>query len=125
MKGSDVMSAPKIFESEYKFCLILWENEPIKSPELAEICKEKLGWSKTTTYTVIKRLRDRGVVKSEDTVVTSLISKDAAQMAEIDELMLKKFDGSISAFVAAFSRYQRLTDSEISEIRRIIDEGEK
>lgn len=119
------MSTPKIFESEYKFCLILWENEPIKSPELAEICKEKLGWSKTTTYTVIKRLRDRGVVKSEDTVVTSLISKDAAQMAEIDELMLKKFDGSISAFVAAFSKYQKLTDSEISEIRRIIDEGEK
>lgn len=119
------MSTPKIFESEYKFCLILWENEPIKSPALAEICKEKLGWSKTTTYTVIKRLRDRGVVKSEDTVVTSLISKDAAQMAEIDELMLKKFDGSISAFVAAFSKYQKLTANEISEIRRIIDEGEK
>ena len=66
------MSTPKIFESEYKFCLILWENEPIKSPELAEICKEKLGWSKTTTYTVIKRLRDRGAVKSEVKIVSEI-----------------------------------------------------
>ena len=72
------MSAPKIFESEYKFCLILWENEPISSRKLSELCNERLGWSKTTTYTVIKRLSDRGVVKNENTVVTSLVSKEEA-----------------------------------------------
>ena len=60
------MPTPKIFESEYRFCLILWENEPIKSTELARLCKQKLDWSKTTTYTVIKRLSDRGVVKNEE-----------------------------------------------------------
>ena len=75
------MNVPKIFESEYRFCLILWENEPVTSRELSEICKERLGWSKTTTYTVIKRLSDRGVVKNENTIVTSLVSKEEAQRA--------------------------------------------
>lgn len=115
------MTAPKIFESEYRFCLILWECEPISSRELSEICKERLGWSKTTTYTVIKRLGDRGVLKNENTIVTSLISKQEAEIAEIDELMRKKFNGSLPAFIAAFARHQKLNDEEIEEIRKIID----
>ncbi|MBQ7857075.1 MAG: BlaI/MecI/CopY family transcriptional regulator [Oscillospiraceae bacterium] len=116
------METPKIFESEYRFCLILWEHEPIRSTELAKLCKERLGWSKTTTYTVIKRLSDRGVVKSEDAIVTSLISKEEAQLSELDELMEKKFEGSLPAFIAAFARRQSLTQEEILEIRRIIGE---
>lgn len=119
------MSTPKIFESEYRFCLILWENEPVSSRELSELCKEKLGWSKTTTYTVIKRLSDRGVLKNENTVVTSLVSKDEAQVSEIDELMEKKFEGSIPAFIAAFARSRKLSDKEIAEIRQIIEQGGK
>lgn len=115
------MTAPKIFESEYRFCLILWEYEPISSRELSEICKERLGWSKTTTYTVIKRLGDRGVLKNENTIVTSLISKQEAEIAEIDELMRKKFNGSLPAFIAAFARHQKLNDEEIEEIRKIIN----
>ena len=115
------MSAPKIFESEYRFCLILWENEPIRSRDLAALCREKLGWSKTTTYTVIKRLSDRGVVKNEDTIVTSLVSKDEAQRAELDELMEKRFENSLPAFIAAFAKRQRLTEEEIDVLRRIID----
>ena len=70
------MSVPKIFESEYRFCLILWEREPVKSTELVRLCKERLGWSKATTYTVIKRLADRGVLVSEDAVVRSLVSRE-------------------------------------------------
>ena len=70
------MATPKIFESEYRFCLILWEHEPLPSAELARLCKEKLGWSRTTTYTVIHRLSERGVVKNENGIVSSLISKD-------------------------------------------------
>ena len=115
------METPKIFESEYRFCLILWENEPIKSTELARLCKEKLGWSKTTTFTVIKRLSERGVVKNENTVVTALISKEQAQIAEIDELMEKKFEGSLPAFIAAFAKKQQLSEDEIAEICRIIE----
>ncbi len=119
------MATPKIFESEYRFCLILWENEPISSRELSELCKEKLGWSKTTTYTVIKRLSDRGVLKNENTIVTSLVSKDEAQVSEIDELMEKKFEGSIPAFIAAFARSRKLSDKEVEEIRQIIEQGGK
>lgn len=111
---------PKIFESEYRFCLILWEHEPIKSMDLAKLCKEKLDWSKTTTYTVMKRLSERGVIKNENAVVTSIISKEEAQLSELDELMDKKFEGSLPAFIAAFGRRQELTDAEIEEIRRII-----
>ena len=112
---------PKIFESEYRFCLILWEHEPIRSTELAKLCAEKLGWSKTTTYTVIKRLSERGVVKNENTIVTALISKEEAQQSEIDELVEKKFEGSLPAFIAAFTRKRELSDDQIEEIRRIIE----
>ena len=113
--------APKIFESEYRFCLILWEHEPIKSMDLAKLCKEKLDWSKTTTYTVIKRLSERGVIKNEKAIVTSIISKEEAQQSELEELMDKKFEGSLPAFIAAFGKRQALSDAEIEEIRRIIE----
>ena len=113
--------APKIFESEYRFCLILWEHEPIKSMDLAKLCKEKLDWSKTTTYTVIKRLSERGVIKNENAIVTSIISKEEAQQSELEVLMDKKFEGSLPAFIAAFGKRQSLSDAEIEEIRRIIE----
>lgn len=115
------MPTPKIFESEYRFCLILWEHQPTKSSELAKLCKQKLDWSKTTTYTVIKRLSERGVVKNENTIVTALISKEEAQLSELDELMEKKFEGSLPAFIAAFGRRQELSEEEIQQIRRIIE----
>ena len=115
------MNTPKIFESEYRFCLILWENEPIKSSELVEICREKLGWKPTTTYTVIKRLSERGVLKNEKTVVTSLVSKDEIQAAEIDEMMEKTFEGSLPAFLAAFARHRRLSDSALQELQDMIE----
>lgn len=117
------METPKIFESEYRFCLILWEREPVKSTELARLCKERLGWSKTTTYTVIKRLSERGVLKNENTVVTALISKEEAQLSELDELMEKKFEGSLPAFIAAFAKRQSLSEKDIQELGRIIGEG--
>ena len=69
------METPKVFESEYRFCLILWENEPIRSGELVKLCRERLGWMPTTTYTVIKRLSERGVLINENSVVRSLVSK--------------------------------------------------
>ena len=115
------MEMPKIFESEYRFCLILWEHEPVKSKDLVQLCQEQLGWKATTTYTVIKRLSERGVVKNENTVVTSLVSKDQAQQAEIDQLVEKTFEGSVPAFLAAFTRRRQLSDREIDAMQAMID----
>ena len=115
------MDTPKIFESEYRFCLILWEKEPIRSSELVALCREKLGWKPTTTYTVIKRLSERGVLRNENSIVTSLVSKDEAQAAEIDELVEKRFEGSLPAFFAAFTRRRALSREEIDEVQSMID----
>ena len=124
-RKGDNMSTPKVFESEYRFCIILWENEPVTSSELVKICKEKLGWKPTTTYTVIKRLSERGILKNENTVVSSLVTKDEIQSAEIDEMVEKTFEGSVPAFLAAFTKKRRLSEKEIAEIRKMIDGFEK
>lgn len=116
------METPKVFESEYRFCLILWEHEPVRSSELVALCREQLGWKPTTTYTVIKRLSERGVLVNENAVVRSLVSKDEVQAAEIDELVEKKFGGSLPAFIAAFTRHRRLSGAELDEMQRMIDE---
>ena len=115
------METPKVYESEYRFCLILGEHEPIKSGELVKLCKDQLGWKPTTTYTVIKRLSERGILKNENTVVTSLISKDAVQAAEIDELVERTFEGSLPAFIAAFTRHRKLSRDEIDQVQQMID----
>ena len=119
------MEAPKIFESEYRFCLILWANEPINSTHLVELCKEQLGWSKATTYTVIRRLSERGVVKNENAIVTSLISKEQAQASRLDEMVEETFQGSMPAFIAAFSRSKKLTRDEVEQLKALIDNYEE
>lgn len=116
------MDSPKIFDSEYRFCLILWDHEPINSTRLVQLCKTQLGWSKATTYTVIRRLAERGVLKNENAIVTSLVSKEQAQMAEMEELVDKTFEGSVPAFIAAFSKSKRLTPSDIAQLQKLIDE---
>ena len=115
------METPKIFESEYRFCLIMWEREPVTTSELVNLCQEQLGWKRTTTYTVIKRLSERGVLKNEDGTVTSLVSKDAAQEREINELVEEKFQGSLPAFVAAFTKRRDISNEELDEVQRMID----
>ena len=124
-KGALIMNTPKVFESEYRFCLILWEHEPVKSSELVNLCKEQLGWKPTTTYTVIKRLSERGVLKNENTVVTSLVSKDEVQAAEINEMVEKTFEGSLPAFVAAFTKHQNISEDEIDAVQQMIDRYRK
>lgn len=119
------MSTPKVFESEYRFCLILWEHEPVKSSALVDLCCEQLGWKPTTTYTVIKRLSERGVLKNENSVVTSLVTKDEVQAAELDEMVEKTFEGSLPAFIAAFTRHQKLSAHEIDAIQKMIDDYRK
>jgi len=119
------MDAPKIFESEYRFCLILWEHEPVNSTKLVEICKAQLGWSKATTYTVIRRLSERGVVKNENATVTALISKSEAQKNRLEEMMEQTFEGSVPAFLAAFSKSKRLSRDEVEQLQALIDSYEE
>ncbi len=119
------METPKIFESEYRFCLILWEHEPVRSSELVRLCRAQLGWKPTTTYTVIKRLAERGVLKNENTVVTSLVSKDQVQAAELNEMVEKTFEGSLPAFIAAFTKSRKLADAEIDALQQMIDRYRK
>lgn len=112
---------PKIHESEYRFCLVMWEHEPVAAAELVKLCQQRLGWKRTTTYTVIKRLGERGVLRNENGMVTSLVSKEEAQASEIEELVEKKFEGSLPAFISAFTKHQTLSEQEIDEVQRMID----
>lgn len=115
------MDVPKIHEGEYRFCLILWKHEPVTAARLAKLCLEELGWKRTTTYTVIKRLGERGILKNENGLVTSLVSKGESQAYEIDELVEKKFEGSLPAFIAAFTQRQDLSEHELDEVQQMID----
>ena len=115
------MEIPKIFESEYRFCLILWENEPVNSTKLVQLCREQLGWSKATTYTVIRRLAERGVVKNENATVSAIVSKKQAQESRLEEMVEETFEGSLPAFIAAFSRSKKLTKQEVDQLKALID----
>ena len=119
------MNIPKIFESEYRFMQVLWENEPVNSTKLVTICKEKLGWSKATTYTVIRRLSERGVLVNEDTIVRSLVTKEQVQAAEIDELVEKTFEGSLPQFIAVFAKRTKLSKEEVELLKKMIDDHEE
>ena len=119
------MATPKIFKSEYRFCLILWEHEPIKSTELVKLCKDQLEWKSPTTVTVIRRLAERGVLKNENTIVTSLVSKEEVQAAELGELMEDTFEGSLPAFLTAFTNHRKMTDEDIRAIEEMIEQYKK
>jgi predicted transcriptional regulator len=103
----------------------MWEHEPIKTTELVELCKEKLGWKPTTTYTVIKRLSERGVLENNNKIITSIVSKDEIQAAEINEMVEKTFEGSLPAFVAAFTKHRNISKKELDEVQAMIDRYRK
>lgn len=119
------MEEPKVFESEYRFCLILWEHQPVKSKELVRLCQAQLGWKPTTTYTVIKRLSERGILKNENTIVTALVTKEEVQASEINNLVKSKFDDSLPAFVAAFAKHRRLSGEDLDAVQAMIDQYRK
>ncbi len=115
------MHIPKIPEGEYRFCRIMWAHEPVTTVELVRLCRDELGWKRTTTYTVMKRLSDRGILKTEDGMVTALVSQEEAEASEIHDLVDKKFGGSLPAFVAAFTKHQDLSEKDLDEVQRMID----
>ena len=120
-----MMDTPKIFDSELKFCEILWTHEPVKSSELVRLCADELGWKKSTTYTVIKRLTERGVVHTENAVVTALVNREDVQSAESRAFVDKNFCGSLPGFLSAFVGGKGLTAAEADELRRMIDKFEE
>ena len=111
----------KLFDSELKVMELIWANEPISAKEVSILADKEFGWNKNTTYTVIKRLGERGVLKNEDGKIRALVSKEDAQAREISVLVEEKFQGSLPAFVAAFAKRQDISNKELDEVQRMID----
>lgn len=105
-----------------RFADIVWEKEPVGSGELVKICDKEFGWKKTTTYTVLRKLIDKGLLQNDNGIVTSLISKDEFYSSRSRQIVDESFQGSLPAFVAAFVSGNRLTAEEADEIRKMIDE---
>ena len=118
------MEVPKIFESEYRFACIVWGKEPVSVKELIGVCNEELEWKRTTTYTVLKRLCERGILKNEDGVVTSLYTKEQIQYSESRQFLDKTFEGSLPGFLAAFLKGKKISDKELKELRQMLDKYE-
>jgi len=115
------MTDMKLGVVESHFADIIWKNEPLSSGELVMICKEELDWKKSTTYTVLKKLSERGLFQNQSGVVTSLISKEEFHSLQSEQFVTETFDGSLPAFIAAFTKRKRLTEGEIQAIRKMID----
>lgn len=116
------MEQYKLGEMEQKFADIIWGCEPVTSRRLTELCAEAFEWKRTTTYTMLKRLCDRGIFQNNGGTVTSLMSKNEFGAAQGEQFLNENFDGSLPKFLAAFTRRNKLNEKEIDEIKRLIDE---
>ena len=115
----------KLFDAEYKFLDIIWESEPVNSTELTKICFKKLGWKKSTTYTMIRKLALRGILKNENAIVTALIKKEHVQKYESEILLEKSIDNSLPTIIAAFLKDKKISKKEAEEIKKMIEEASK
>ena len=110
----------KLFEGEYKLMEVLWDTGAVNSTHLVELCREKLGWNKSTTYTVLRRLKNKGALRHENTVVTPVLTREEAIRAQGEELVERV--GGLSLFMTAFLSGRKLTREEAEELKRLIDE---
>ena len=108
-----------------RFADIVWAHEPIASGELVKLCEKELQWKKPTTYTVLRKLCEKGLLQNKDGVVTSLVSRDTFYSSKTEQIIEDSFDGSLPAFIAAFIARKRLTVDEAEEIRQMIDAFKK
>lgn len=104
-----------------RFAALVWANEPVSSGELVKICERELHWKKPTTYTVLRKLCEKGLLRNENGVVTSRVSREAFCSAKSEQIVSESFEGSLPAFVAAFISHKRLTAQEAEEIQQMID----
>ena len=117
-----MMEYARLCDSDYRFMCIVWENAPVNSGELVRLCQEELGWKKSTTYTVIKKLCEKGYIQNDDATVRVLIPKDQAQTNESTYFVERTFDGSLPSFVAAFLGGRTITEEEAKQLRKMIRE---
>lgn len=115
----------RLAEGEYKFATLVWENEPLPSGQLVRLAADALGWKKSTTYTVLKKLCERGVLQNSDGQVTSLIRREDVQQAESAAVVDKTFGGSLPRFVAAFLNSKPISEAEAAEIRALLDAAQQ
>ena len=115
------METLKLCESEYRFATIVWENEPISSGNLVALCDKNLGWKKSTTYTVLKKLCERRILVNEDSKVYSLVKKEQVQKYESEQFINRSFGGSLPMFLAAFIGDKKISKQEAEELKKIID----
>lgn len=115
------MKQLKLCESEYRFATIVWENEPVASGELVAICEKELGWKKSTTYTVLKRLVERGILVNENYTITSLIKQEQVQRYESEDFINRTFGGSLPRFITAFMNDKKLSKNEAEQLKKLID----
>ena len=111
----------RLAEGEYRFACIVWEHEPLPSGKLVELCREELGWKKSTTYTVLKKLVDRGVLRNENAVVTAAVPKEEVLREESRAVVERAFEGSLPSFLAHFMGGRTLSDAEADELKAVID----
>lgn len=121
----DFMEELRLGAIESKFADIIWTNEPIPSGELVKLCDKELGWKKSTTYTMLKRLCLRGIFKNEDGIVSSLMTKAEFGAAQSEKFVEETFEGSLPAFLAAFTSRKKLSKAELEEIRQMIENAEE
>ena len=112
----------KLFDAEYKFMCIVWEYEPVNSTELSRLCEAALGWKKPTTYSMIKKLCGRGLLRNEKATVTALVAREDVQRHEAAVFMDRVFGGSMPSFITAFLQNNKLTDEDAQKIKAMIDE---
>lgn len=117
------MAQYRLGEVEAASAALIWDSEPLSSSRLVELCAEKLDWKKSTTYTVLRRLCQKGIFRNEGGVVTSLISRDEFAARQSEEFVDQAFDGSLPKFLAAFTRRKKLSNEEIEQLQRLIDEN--
>jgi len=108
-------------DSDYKFMTVVWENAPIGSGELVKLCNEKLGWKKSTTYTTIRKLSEKGYIENEDAIVNVLISKEEVQTRESTRFVDRTFEGSLPQFIAAFLNNRTISEQEAEKIKNMIN----
>ncbi len=111
----------RLCDSEYRFMMIVWEHAPVGSGKLVELCQSELGWKKSTTYTVIKKLCERGFIQNENAIVSVLVEKERCQAVESDYFLERTFGGSLPGFLAAFLGNKKLKPEEAEELKRMID----
>jgi BlaI family transcriptional regulator, penicillinase repressor len=116
------MKRIKIFDAEYRFMNIVWQHSPVASTDLVKLANEELGWKKSTTYTVIRRLCKRGAIRNKDAIVCALIQREQVRYAETEEHINKIYDGSLKLFFTTFLQKEKLSKDDVEELKKIVEQ---